>query len=70
MTVGVEDGLSRIVDGQVLARGLTGCVVSSATVDGEVGRRVYKRSGLGIRTSVGGAPVGTAEVDLSILVSI
>ena len=67
MTVCVEDGLSRVADGQVLASSLTGSVVGGATIDCEVGGHVDKRSGLGVGTSVGGTPVGTAEVDLSVL---
>ena len=63
--VGVEDGLSLIAEGQILGFTLAVNVVMSSAVDGEVGRLVDKRSGLGIGTDGGGLPEGTAEVDLS-----
>ena len=65
MVVGVEDGLIRVADSQVLGTGLTIHVVVGATVDGEVGRLVDQRSGLGIGAGIGGTPEGTAEVDPS-----
>ena len=70
MTVGVVDRLGYVTDSQVLTRSLTILVVLGATIDVEVGRFMYKRSGLGIGTGVGGAPEGAAEVDLSESVGI
>ena len=65
MTVGIEDGLPWIVGGQLLRGILTGSVILGATVLGEAGRLVDKRSGLRVGTVEGGVPEGTAEVDLS-----
>jgi hypothetical protein len=59
-----------ILDGQPLATGLTIIVVLALAVDGEVGRLVDKRSGLGVGTGGGGSPEATAEVDHSELVKI
>ena len=70
MTVGIEDGLAWIVDGQLLRCILTGSVVLGPTVLGEAGRLVDKRSGLRVGTVEGSVPEGTAEVDLSELVGI
>ena len=65
MIVGVVDGLSRVGGGQVLGVLLTINVVERTTVDGEMGRFMYKGSGPGVGTSVGDVPEGTAEVNLS-----
>ena len=64
MTIGVEDGLNWVAVRQVLTTGMTVGVVLCATVDSKVGRLVDERSSLGIGTSGGGLPEGTAEVDL------
>ena len=48
----------------------TRSVVLGTTVDGEVGTLMDKRSALGICTSSGSVPVGTAEVDRSVTVGI
>ena len=65
VTVGVEDGLSRVAGGKALGVSLTVNVVLGATVGGEVRRLMDKRSGLGIGAGVGGFPKGTAKVDPS-----
>ena len=70
MVVGVVDGRVWVIDGQALRLGLTVSVVTSATVDGKVGRLVDECSGLGISTNIGGVPEGTAEVDRPILIGI
>jgi hypothetical protein len=70
VTVTVEDGGIWILDGQLLATGLTIIVVLALAVDGEVGRLVDKRSGLGIGTGGGGSLEATAEVDHSEFVKI
>ena len=63
MAVGIEDGLSRVTDGQVLAVGLTVSVILGTAIDGEVGSLMDNRPGPGIRTGVGGVPEAVAEVD-------
>jgi len=70
VAVGVVDGLGRVADSQTLAARLTINVIVGATVGGEVGGLVDERSGLGIGTGVRGAPEGTAQVNLSVLVRI
>jgi len=70
VTVGIVDGPIRVTDGQALAGGLAVGVITGATIDGEVGGLVDKRSGLGVGTGVGGVPEGTAQVDLSELVGV
>ena len=70
VTISVVDRLSYVTDGQVLTGGLAILVVLGPTVGVEVGRFMDKRSSLGICTSVGGAPEGTAEVDPSKSVGI
>ena len=68
MIVGVVDGLSRVGGGQVLGVLLAINVVERGTVDDEMGRFVYKRSGPGVGTIVGDVPEGTAEINLSKIV--
>jgi len=68
VTVGVEDGLSWLGVRQVLASLLAVSVVLGTTVGGEMGGLVDKRPGLGIGTSGGCVPEGTAEVNRSKLV--
>ena len=63
MVVGVENGLTRIVDGQTPGISLTISVVNGATIGGELGRHLDERSGLGIRTDNGGIPESRADVD-------
>ena len=70
MAVGVEDGRSWVLDGQVLAVRLAVSVVPGATVGVEVGSLVDERSALGIGTGGGGLPEGTAKVDGSELIGI
>jgi len=70
VAVGVEDGPGRVGYGQVPTTRLAVSVVFGATVDGEMGRLVDKRSSLGIGTGVRGPPESTAEVDLSESVGI
>jgi len=70
VTVGVGDGLRRVADSQVLARSLTVNMIVGATVDGEVGGLVDKRSSLGIGTDGGGVPETTAQIDRSERVGI
>ena len=70
MTIGVEDGMTWILDSQLLASGLTVNIVVGAAVVPEVRRLVDKYSGLGVGTCVGGSPEATAEVDLSGVVGI
>ena len=70
MAVGVEDGQSRVIDGQVFAGSLAVSVVLGTAVNGEVGSLVDKRPSLGIGAGGGGVPEGTAEVDGSELVGI
>ena len=65
MVVGVEDGLIRVADSQVLGTSLTVNVVVGTTVDGEVRRFVDQCSGLGVGTGVWGTPEGTAKVNPS-----
>jgi len=65
VTVGVGDGLRRVADSKFPAGSLTVSVIAGATVDGEVGGLVDKRSGLGIGTDGGGVPESTAQIDLS-----
>ena len=70
MIVGVEDGLRWVGLGQAPRGGLAVNVVAGAAVDGEMGRLVDERSGLGISTGIWGIPEGTAEVDRPELVRI
>lgn len=65
VTIGVEDGPTWVTFRQALTICTTVCIVLGATVEGEVGRLMDKRSSLGIGTGVGGLPEGAAEVDLS-----
>lgn len=70
MTVGIGDGQIRIDPSQLLTSSLTVDVVFSATIIGEVGSLMDKRSTLGIGPGSSGAPEGTAEVDGSEFVGI
>ena len=70
MTVGVVDGPSRVADSQVLASGLTVSPIVGTTVGVEMGGLMDKSSGHRVSTLVRSVPVGTAQVDLSILVGI
>ena len=70
MAVGVEDGLGWGGYGHIHRIIVAVSVVIGATVDGEMGRLVDKRSSLGIGTGGWGPPEGTAEVDRSELVGI
>lgn len=63
MTVGIEDGLIRIVNAQCCRIILTLGVVIGAAVGKEMGGLVDKDSSSGIATSVGGFPEAIAEVD-------
>ena len=65
VTVRVKDGLSHVVDCQLLGVILTISVVFGAAVGPEVGRLVDKRSGPGVCTGDGGAPESRADVNLS-----
>ena len=68
MTVGIEDGVTRITDGQIFAVGLTTSVVTGAAIGGEVRRRLDKYPGPRIGTGVGDDPEDTAEVNSSELI--
>jgi len=70
MTVGVHDGLRWVLNSQCLATGLAVSEVIGAAIEGEVGRLVDERSGLGVGTDVGGGPEGSAEVDCSELFGV
>jgi len=63
VAVGVVDGKSWFVVGQLLTFSLTGSIVLSTSGAGELGSRMDKRPGLGIGTGGGDVPEGTAEVD-------
>ena len=63
VTVGIEDSVPRVGDGQILAASLTSSVVTGAAVGGEVRRRLNEHPGPGIGTGVRNNPEETAEVD-------
>ena len=70
VTIGVEDGLIWVAGRQALAILVAVSVVFGPTVDGEVGRLVDKRPGLGICTKARGIPERTTQVNRSELVGI
>ena len=70
MTIGVEDGLTWVVDGQGSGVTVTVSIVGGVTVDGELGSLVNQRSGPGIGTNVVGVPKDTTEVHNSGFVGI
>ena len=63
MTIRVEDRVTRIGDGQILAVSLTASVVACAAVGGKVRSRLDKHPGPGIGTGVRDDPEETTEVD-------
>ena len=68
MTVGIEDSVPRVGDGQILAVSLTASVVTGAAVGSEVRRRLNEHPGPGISAGVRNNPEETAEIDCSELV--
>ena len=68
VTVGIEYSIPCVGDGQILASSLTACVVTGATVGGEVRRCLDEHPGPGIGTGIRNNPKETAEVDGSELV--
>lgn len=63
MTIGVEDGVACIGNGQLLAVSLAASVVTGTTVGSEKRRCLDERPGPGIGTSIRDNPEETAEVD-------